>query len=44
MNYFSEAELHKWLWEVLILEELPRNVAGKILKRELRENYIQQHA
>ena len=21
MNYFSEAELYKWLWEVLILEE-----------------------
>ena len=25
--------------DVLILDEFPRNVAGKILKRELRENY-----
>ena len=28
--------------DVLFINELPRNVAGKILKRELRENYIKQ--
>jgi acyl-CoA synthetase (AMP-forming)/AMP-acid ligase II len=26
--------------DVLFINELPRNVAGKILKRELKENYI----
>jgi acyl-CoA synthetase (AMP-forming)/AMP-acid ligase II len=43
INNNIEARYQK-VHEVLILEELPRNVAGKILKRELRENYIQQHA
>lgn len=30
--------------DVVILEELPRNVAGKTLKRELRERYVQEHS
>lgn len=29
--------------EVIILEELPRNVAGKVLKRELQERFAQQY-
>ena len=28
--------------DVLFINELPRNVAGKILKRELKENYVNQ--
>ena len=43
-------ELKQWINErvaakfqrvsaVMILEKFPRNVAGKILKREMRENY-----
>ena len=30
--------------DVIILNELPRNIAGKILKRELKEQYINQHS
>lgn len=48
------ASLHEWInanvaaryqrvREVVICDELPRNVAGKTLKRELRERWIEQH-
>lgn len=52
-NIISSRELKNWINEnvaaryqkvsdVLFINELPRNVAGKILKRELKENYINQ--
>jgi acyl-coenzyme A synthetase/AMP-(fatty) acid ligase len=28
---------------VIIVNELPRNVAGKILKKDLKETYINEH-
>jgi hypothetical protein len=28
---------------VMILEDFPRNVAGMVLKREMREQYTQRH-
>lgn len=37
-NQHLEARYQK-VYKVIILEELPRNVAGKILKRELRDKY-----
>jgi acyl-CoA synthetase (AMP-forming)/AMP-acid ligase II len=41
-NNNLEARYQK-VYEVLIMEELPRNVAGKVLKRELKENYCNNH-
>ncbi len=37
-NQKLEARYQK-IYEVIIMKELPRNVAGKILKRELRDNF-----
>ena len=42
INQNIEARFQK-VFEVILMEELPRNVAGKILKRELKENYQKQH-
>ncbi len=39
-NQNLEARYQK-IYKVIILEELPRNVAGKILKREMREQFAQ---
>jgi acyl-CoA synthetase (AMP-forming)/AMP-acid ligase II len=48
--YTTEDEIKNWanqnlearyqkIFKVIIMDELPRNVAGKVLKRELREKY-----
>ena len=37
-NQNLEARYQK-IYQVIIMDELPRNVAGKILKRELREKF-----
>ncbi len=53
-NIVSSLEIQKWINDnlearfqkvsaVFFIDNLPRNVAGKILKRELRENYINQN-
>ncbi len=39
-NQNLEARFQK-IYKVIIMDELPRNVAGKILKRELREKYTE---
>ena len=43
INGHLEARYQK-VYDVLLIKDLPRNVAGKILKRELKENYINQHS
>jgi acyl-CoA synthetase (AMP-forming)/AMP-acid ligase II len=39
-NQNLEARYQK-IYKVLVMDELPRNVAGKILKRELREKFTE---
>lgn len=43
INRHIDARYQK-IHDVIIIPELPRNIAGKILKRELKEQYINQHA
>ncbi|HVE60734.1 MAG TPA: fatty acid--CoA ligase family protein, partial [Chitinophagaceae bacterium] len=43
INRHIEARYQK-ISDVIILNELPRNVAGKILKKDLKETYINEHA
>jgi len=42
INRHIEARYQK-VSDVIILNELPRNVAGKILKKDLKETYINEH-
>ncbi|MFN2439985.1 MAG: class I adenylate-forming enzyme family protein, partial [Chitinophagaceae bacterium] len=43
INQHIQARYQK-ISDVIILNELPRNVAGKILKKDLKEIYINEHA
>jgi acyl-coenzyme A synthetase/AMP-(fatty) acid ligase len=42
INGHIEARYQK-ISDVIIVNELPRNVAGKILKKDLKETYINEH-
>jgi len=42
INRHIEARYQK-VFDVIILNELPRNVAGKILKKDIKETYIKEH-
>jgi acyl-CoA synthetase (AMP-forming)/AMP-acid ligase II len=35
----KEVAAYKWPESLVLVEELPRNPVGKVLKRELRERY-----
>ena len=44
LRHVDEVAAFKWPEKLILIDELPRNAVGKILKRELRERFFPKSA
>ena len=40
LRHVEQVAAFKWPEKLIVMDELPRNAVGKILKRELRERFF----